>query len=104
MYFTVSTTCSSNSFASDLAQKLLNERLAACSNIISGVNSFYIWNERMESSHEVMIIFKTNSIALDKLMSRIKELHNYETPLICAHKIEKIDPSYAIWIDDNIRV
>lgn len=104
MYYTVTTTCSSNSFATDLAQKIVNERIAASANVVAGVNSLYIWNERMETSHEVLIIFKTNGIAVEKLISRIKDLHNYETPMVCAHKIEKIDPNYALWIDDSIRV
>ena len=104
MYYTVTTTCSSNSFATDLAQKIVNERIAACANVVAGVNSLYIWNERMETSHEVIIIFKTNELSVSKLMARIKELHHYETPMICAHKIEKIEPNYALWIDDSIRV
>lgn len=104
MYFTVTTTCSSNAFATDLAKEIVKERLAACANIVSAVSSVYVWQERLENSHEVMIIFKTNGIGLDKLMAKIKQLHNYEIPMICAEKIEKIDPKYAIWIDENVRV
>lgn len=99
MYYTVATTCNNESFAVELAHKIIEERLVACSNIIPNVSSIYLWNGVIEQANEFKIIFKTNEPTLSKLMLRIKELHSYETPMIYACKIEKIDLSYAKWID-----
>ncbi len=88
--------------AEAIGRSVIEERLAACVNIISPVRSIYRWNGKIEKADEVAAIFKTHHWRSDALMERIAELHSYEVPCIVTWSIEKIATSYADWVEDVV--
>jgi periplasmic divalent cation tolerance protein len=81
---------------------VVEERLAACVNILPHVRSIYRWKGEVETAHEVAAIFKTHHWRSDALMERLAELHSYEIPCIVAWPIEKIVGAYADWVEDTL--
>lgn len=82
----------------ELAKRLVEERLAACINVLSGVASHYWWKGRVERSEEDLIILKSSVRVLDKLVARVKELHEYEVPEVIAMPIVAGYSEYLRWL------
>ena len=87
--------------AETLASKLVEERVAACVNILPGITSVYHWQGEVHRDSESLLIIKTSSAALSRLMQRVAELHPYDVPEIVALDTSSVDPSYAAWITAN---
>jgi periplasmic divalent cation tolerance protein len=85
-----------------VARQLIEERLAACANMLGQATSIYEWNGVMETSAEVPVLFKTTPSRRDALMARIAELHDYDVPAILALPVEMADLSYAKWVAEQI--
>lgn len=88
--------------AERIGRAVVEERLAACINIIGDIRSIYRWNDGIESADEVAAIFKTSNTAADALVTRIAALHSYEVPCIATWPIDKILASYADWVEQNV--
>jgi periplasmic divalent cation tolerance protein len=86
--------------AGDIARHLVEERLAACVNIIPEIRSIYLWKGQVCDDKERLLIIKTRQDLFDKLMTAIRALHPYEVPEIIALNVEKGLPEYLRWIDD----
>jgi periplasmic divalent cation tolerance protein len=89
--------------AERIGRTLVEERLAACVNILGPIRSIYRWEGAIETADEVAAIFKTHHWNSDDLIERIAELHSYKVPCIVAYPIDKIIRSYADWVEDNSR-
>src|SRR5258708_4783981 len=76
------------------ARTLVEESLAACANIVPGVESIYRWEGKLETSAEVLMVVKTTRARYPALQARITELHSYEVPEIIALRIEDGLPQY----------
>lgn len=101
-YYTVYVTFSSEEEAKQIAKEVITERLAACANIIKGMESIYIWKDAMEESKETVGLFKTTKDKSETLMQRIKELHSYETPCIVLWPIVSGNPDYLDWVRNSL--
>ena len=88
--------------AERIGRTVVEERLAACANILPPVRSIYRWKGKIETTDEVAAIFKTHHWRSDALMERIAELHSHDVPCIVAWPIEKIVGSYADWVEDTV--
>ncbi len=88
--------------AERIGRRVIEERLAACINILAPVRSIYRWNGRIETADEVAAILKTHHWRTDALIERIADLHSYDVPCIVAWPIEKIVGSYANWVEDTV--
>jgi periplasmic divalent cation tolerance protein len=88
--------------AERIGRTVIEERLAACINILSPVRSIYRWKGKIETADEVAAIFKTHHWRSDALIERIAELHSYDVPCIVAGPIEKIVGAYADWVEDTV--
>jgi periplasmic divalent cation tolerance protein len=88
--------------AEQIGRAVIEERLAACVNILPPIRSIYRWKGNIETVEEVAAIFKTHHWRSDALMERIAQLHSYEVPCIVAWPIEKIVGSYADWVEDVV--
>ncbi|HEY4187081.1 MAG TPA: divalent-cation tolerance protein CutA, partial [Polyangia bacterium] len=84
--------------ADAMARALVEERLAACVNIISGVQSIYRWEGKVEENEEVLCLVKTRPQLMDTLMQRIHQLHPYEVPEILAFEVTDGSPTYLSWL------
>ena len=80
----------------------VEERLAACINILGPVRSIYRWNGAIERAEEVAAIFKTSEDRADALITRVAGLHSYDVPCIATWPIDKILGSYAQWVDGSV--
>jgi periplasmic divalent cation tolerance protein len=101
-YGIVLVTTSSKIEGEAIAFKLLEEKLAACISM-TPINSIYTWENKIESTQEWQLMIKTDLNHFDKLESRIKTLHSYQTPEIIALPIVKGSQSYLNWISDNVK-
>lgn len=96
-------TCPSGQVAGDLASTLVNERLAACVNLVPGVRSIYVWQGVLCDDVETLLVMKTTAAAFDALRERIAELHPYETPEIIALPVNEGHAPYLEWVLANTR-
>jgi len=87
--------------ASTIGRQMVEERLAACVNILPGVRSIYRWQGAIESADEVAAIFKTTDDQANALITRIAGLHSYDLPCIATWPIDKILAPYADWVEDS---
>ena len=87
----------------DITNTLLNNRYAACVNIIPRMRSKYVLDGRIVESREVMLLIKTSEAFEDKVYKTIKELHNYKTPEISSIEIKKVDKDYAEWLESALK-
>lgn len=81
-----------------LARTLVEERLAACANIVEGVTSVYWWKDKVETAAEAAVILKSRQSLLDALCARAAELHDYECPCIVAFPIAGGHAAFLDWI------
>jgi periplasmic divalent cation tolerance protein len=85
-----------------IGRAMIEERLAACVNILGPCRSIFRWEDRIEQADEVPALFKTSSEQADRLIARIAELHSYETPAIVAWSIFKLLASYGDWVETEV--
>ena len=97
-YIIVLTTCNSSEIASSIAESLVSNKLAACVNIINGVESVYRWQGKIEHDKEILLIIKTQQSLYSQLEQAIQELHDYELPEIIAVPINTGEKNYLNWI------
>ena len=94
-------TASGSEEASLIASSLVEERLAACVNIVSNIESVYRWQGEVTRNTETLMIVKTTDERYAELERRIKELHSYTTPEIVALKIERGSKAYLGWLRES---
>jgi periplasmic divalent cation tolerance protein len=88
--------------AENIGRRMVEERLAACVNILGPVRSIYRWKDAIETADEVAAIFKTSDGQADALVTRIAGLHSYEVPCVTTWPINKILGSYADWVEESM--
>jgi periplasmic divalent cation tolerance protein len=93
-------TSGSEEEAKRLGRILVEEKLAACVNIIPGVESLYWWKGKIESSKEWMLVVKTQGKMVNRIVKRVKEIHSYEIPEVIALPIVEGNRDYLQWISD----
>ena len=92
------TTIGSETDALPLAKALVDERLAACVNLLPGMTSVYRWRDAVETTDEVQLIIKTTAARLPALAARLAELHPYELPELLAVQAAAGLPAYLAWV------
>jgi len=84
-----------------LARTLLQERLIACANLVPGVTSLYRWEGAVQEEDESLVVMKTRSELVPRLIARIPELHPYELPEVLALRVADGLPAYCRWVLDE---
>jgi periplasmic divalent cation tolerance protein len=79
-------------------RQIVENRLAACVNILPGTISHYWWQGKIERAEEVVMIVKTRASLADEVAAAVKELHSYTTPAVMVLPAESLDPAYHAWI------
>ena len=97
----VMTTTDSLEAANSLAATLVEDRLAACVQIVGPVTSVYRWKEKLETATEFQCVIKTRQSLWEPLRSRIESLHNYDEPEIIGKVIDYASDGYRQWVFDQ---
>ena len=89
--------------AERIGRTVVEERLAACVNILGPIRSIYRWRGAIETADEVAAIFKTHHWQSDALFERIAALHSYDVPCIVTWPVDKVLRAYADWVEESTR-
>ena len=84
-----------------IALALVEERLAACVNLVPGLSSTYRWRGKVEKASECLLVIKTTAGKFEAVKRRIKDLHSYDLPEIIALPITAGDAEYLKWLSEN---
>lgn len=90
--------------AQQIARTLVEERLAACVNLLPGCRSIYRWQGAIEGAQEIMLLVKTSRRRHAACQQRLKELHPYQVPEIVTVSPDAVWPAYASWVLAETRV
>jgi periplasmic divalent cation tolerance protein len=84
--------------AEEAGRALVEQRLAACVNILPGMISHYRWQGALERAEEVVMLIKTRASLAEAVRARVKDKHSYDTPAILVLPIESVDQTYLAWV------
>jgi len=82
----------------NIAETLVQERLAACANLVPGLLSTYRWQGKIEQEPEELLIIKTRETLVERLIARVRELHSYQVPEIIALPVLAGSQAYLDWV------
>lgn len=83
-----------------LARGLVEERLAACAQVLPGLTSVYRWQGRVHEEAEVLLLAKTTAQRLPELEAWLRQAHPYDTPECVTLAPERVEPRYLAWLED----
>ena len=96
-------TAATRAEADKICSALVAEKLAACANVLEGVNSLFHWQGRIDSSREVLCMLKSTREKFAALNRRALELHSYDTPCVVALPIIDGNPDFLAWIAESCK-
>ena len=99
----VFSTCPDAESASRIGRALVEERLAACVNVVPGIRSIYRWQGAIEDQSEVLMIVKTTADRLAQMSERLVELHPYDVPEVVAVSVAGGHDAYFRWVAEATR-
>lgn len=94
-------TCPTAESAEIVAKSIIENKLAACVNIIKEVNSIFIWKEKLDNTNETLLIIKTTDGKFENMRQEILQIHPYDCPEIIAIPIVKGHNEYLEWLKDS---
>lgn len=97
-YRIVLVTCGSLGEARKIGRSVVEKKLAACANIVPGIESTYRWKGKVERAREVLVLMKTTASRLTQLEREVKRLHSYEVPEFIVLRIAAGSKEYLAWI------
>jgi periplasmic divalent cation tolerance protein len=98
----VLSTCRDHASAEALARALVEERLAACVNLVPRVHSIYRWQGEVEAADEVLLLIKTTEEHVGALLRRLATLHAYEVPEVLVLGVETAAAPYLAWLEASV--
>ncbi len=94
--------CPDETCAKALGQLLLEQHVAACVQIIPGIQSMYWWQGVIETSSECGLLIKSSSEKNQAIMNLLEQQHPYDCPCILQHAVSDVNPAYREWLEKNI--
>jgi periplasmic divalent cation tolerance protein len=101
LYYGIYTTFSDFEEAKKVGKQILEEKLAACVNIIPGVTSIYRWKGQVMEEQELVMWIKTSESLIEEVKKLLNEVHSYELPAFAVYKIDSGSEKYLQWINDE---
>ena len=95
-------TAPSDAVAKEIGRRLVDERLAACVNVVPGVTSIYRWEDKQQESPESLLVIKTQSTRYADLERRVLDLHPYSVPEVLALPVQTGAAAYLRWVRDSV--
>ena len=95
-------TTPNKSEAEKIAEKLLGKKLIACANVISNVNSYFVWKNKVQNSKEIIICGKTTSKNQKKIIKVVKSIHSYSVPCVIFFDIKNGNRDFLKWIRQSV--
>jgi periplasmic divalent cation tolerance protein len=92
-------TAGSEEEAHKIAESLVNEKKAACVNIVPRVDSVFRWKDKLDSARESLLLVKTKASLFPEIVEMVKRMHSYEVPEIIALPIIGGSEDYLKWLD-----
>ena len=103
-YRVVLVTCGTLEESRKLARAMVEKHLAACVNIVThAVESFYMWEEKLENASEYLLVIKTSEERLEELKNAVLEMHSYDTPEFVALPVVAGTEEYLKWVGESLR-
>jgi len=103
-YRVVFVTCGTLEESRKVARAVVEKHLAACVNIVThAVESFYVWEGKLENGSEYLLVMKTSEERLEELQKAVLELHSYDTPEFIALPIVAGSHDYLTWLGESLR-
>lgn len=96
--------CAADGSADAIAKTLVEERLAACVQVLPGMRSTYSWQGDTQVDDEVLMLIKTTSAEFEALKTRLLELHPYELPELIAVDVSVAHDAYVDWVESRVGV
>jgi periplasmic divalent cation tolerance protein len=103
MYIVIFITAANKREAKRIAQGLIENKLAACVNIVDNIKSVFRWQGRIDKANEVLLIIKSKKSQLNRIIKFVKSIHSYDVPEIISLAIAAGNRDYLEWLDANIR-
>ena len=95
-------TAGSKDEAKKIGSELVLSKLAACVNILEGMNSIYMWQGKVQDDREVVIIAKTTEACVPELVEKVKSLHSYDCPCIVSLPVTGGSQDFLDWIQEEV--
>ncbi len=84
-----------------IGRQLVEDKCAACANLLPAAESIYWWENKIETANETIVLFKTSADRYEALETTLRQLHPYEVPEIIAFRVEQGLPEYLRWVSEN---
>ena len=98
----VLSTCGDEVQAREMARQLVDQRLAACVNILPGTRSVYRWKDKVEDASECLLVIKSRRDLFDSLRDALMTMHSYEVPEVVVLPIVDGSAPYLAWLDREL--
>jgi periplasmic divalent cation tolerance protein len=102
-YIVIYITTASVNEAKKIGRALVEEKLAACSNIISPIRSIYSWQGKICDDKEALMVLKTRKKLFNQIVKRVEKLHSYDVPEIIAMPIIEGSSKYLSWLNEETK-
>jgi periplasmic divalent cation tolerance protein len=94
-------TASSREEADRIARRLVEDRLAACVNIVPQVRSLFVWEQKLSQEDEVLLVIKSRRARFQQLAAAVKQIHSYSVPEIIALPVVMGSADYLRWVSES---
>lgn len=103
MFIVIFVTTKDRQEAEAIARNLVEEKLAACVNILDGVQSVFWWEGKVDQAQEALLMIKSRKDLLPQIITAVKSLHSYSVPEIIALPVQDGHSDYLKWIEESTR-
>ena len=100
----VLTTVPDREVGEEIVRTLVEERLIACGNLLSGIVSIYRWEGRVTAEGEVLVLMKVREESVGRVFDRVSELHPYAVPELVELSVERVSEAYRRWVIESTEV